>query len=151
MTGIGDVDREVFEAHFEIKGQTVFAHKNFGTPNMESFESRAWKDFSEHNKRQVVFKFAEQEEIYTGMVLQIKGARDFWKVTDTEDLIEDDIFVCMEALVEKINEQGSRTRINTEGKAVFNGNVYGGVQVGGQNNTQTNTVNLNTGQKIVDI
>lgn len=137
MTGIGRAHRKGFEIQVKMQGQMIFAHKNFGTIEGESFETRGLKDVNESNRRQVVFKFPEQEEIYPGMVLQTKGSRDYWKVTDTEDLIQDDTYICLEVWVEKINEQGTNMRLNAEGKAVFYGSVSGGVQVGGYNNTQT--------------
>ncbi|MEJ7862396.1 MAG: hypothetical protein WKF90_12270 [Pyrinomonadaceae bacterium] len=142
--GIGRVKQQGFEMQLKLQGHTVFVHKNFGKSDMDSFETCAWKNFNDQDKRQVVFKFAKQEEIYADMVVQVKGARDFWKVTDTEDIIEDNTFICMEVLVVKINEQGNHTRLNNEGKAVFTGNVYGGVMIDGKNNTQTNTVNVNS-------
>jgi hypothetical protein len=144
MSGIAAAERAGYEIQLNLRGQTVFAHTNFGTPEVQTIELRGLKDTGQSNRRQVVFKFPNQADIFTGTVLQIKGSRDFWKVTDTEDLIHDDTYIYLEAWVEKINEQGTHMRLNAEGKAIFNGPVSGQVQIGGQGNSQSVTITNTT-------
>ena len=90
---IGRAHRAAYENHLKMKSQTVFVHKNFGTSEMETFETRGLKNNADNYKRQVVFQFPEQIGAFAGDVIQINGSRDFWKISDTEDKIEDDIYL----------------------------------------------------------
>ncbi len=140
---VARAQRKSYEIRLRLQGQRVFVHKNFGTAQMESFEVRGLKEMAQNDRRQVVFQFPEQIDAYPDDVIQIKGSRDYWKIVDTEDHIEDDVYIYMEAWVQKINEQGGNVRLNEQGKAIFTGNNYGVLQMGGQGNTQTVTVTHN--------
>lgn len=91
-------------------GKTIILYKNFNTQEEESFEARGFNDSDGKNSKQVIFQFDEQIEIPIGSALQVKGSRDYWKVTDTEDVILDDVFVSFDVRVEKINVDGELTR-----------------------------------------
>ncbi len=91
-------------------GKTIIVHKNFNTQEATSFEARGFNDSDGKNSKQVIFQFDEQIEIPIVSVLQVKGSRDYWKVTDTEDIILDDVFVSFDVRVEKINVDGELTR-----------------------------------------
>ena len=52
-------------------------------------------------------------------MLQIKGSRDYWRVTDTEDITEDDTFINFEVRVEKINVAGKPTRPSSAGGTTY--------------------------------
>ncbi len=140
---VARAQRKSYEIRLRLQGQRVFVHKNFGTAQMESFEVRGLKEMAQNDRRQVVFQFPEQIDAYPDDVIQIKGSRDYWKIVDTEDHIEDDVYIYMEAWVQKINEQGGNVRLNEQGKAIFTGNNYGVLQMGGQGNTQTVTFTHN--------
>jgi len=117
--GVGNAVRQAFQAMVRIQGQTILIHHNFDTPDATSFEARGLKNQAD-NSRQVVFQFPEQLDIPVGAVLQVKGSRDYWKATDTEDTIADDTFVLFEVRVEKINIAGQPTRPSVKGGTVYN-------------------------------
>ncbi len=91
-------------------GKTIIVHKNFNTQEATSFEARGFNETDGRSSKQVIFQFDEQLDIPVGSVLQVKGSRDYWKVTDTEDVILDDVFVSFDVRVEKINIVGEPTR-----------------------------------------
>ncbi len=160
MNQVGRALRRAFEQQARLTGQTVFIHESFGTPEATSFETRGVKGTEDKNPRQVIFRFLNREEIPIGAVLQIKGSRDFWKVTDTEDQVYNDLFVSMMVRVEKINEAGQAMRLNDEGRAVYysttiQGHNYGAIAQGGKGNIQnvtlTNTNNPNFDQALASL
>lgn len=142
MGDVGEAFREGFEAILEAMGQPIIIHKNWNTPNATSFEAIGLKNSPGKNSKQNVFQFPDPIDIQRDDVLQIKGGRDLWRVIDTEDHVKDSVFIYFEALVVKITETGREARPSNEGRAVFHAPVYGGVQVGGEGNLQTFSVNL---------
>ncbi|MCA1630765.1 MAG: hypothetical protein LC785_06435 [Acidobacteria bacterium] len=108
--GIGDALREGFEMMLEVTGQTIIVHSNFNSADVSSFEARGLKNTASKSSSKVVFQFLEALDIKVGDVLQIKGGRDYWRATDTEDIIKDDTFIHFEVHVEKINVAGQPTR-----------------------------------------
>ena len=118
--GIGDALRQKFEVLLEVYGQTVIVHHDFNTPEATSFEIRGRKTTEERYSKQVIFQFPDPIDVPVGSVLQPKGSRDYWRVTDTEDIIEDDTFINFEARVEKINLAGQPTRPSVKGGSTFN-------------------------------
>ena len=110
MGEIGEAHREGFEAIMEVMGQTIIVHENFNTSEMNSYEVKGLKNTEGKNSKQVIFQFPDQLDIPVGAVLQVKGSRDYWKVKDTEDIVEDEIFINFEVHVEKINVTGQPTR-----------------------------------------
>ncbi len=120
MTGIGDALKQSFEAMVEIQGQTIIVHQNINTPEATSFEARGPKNTKTKRSSQVVFQFIEALDIPVGAVLQVKGSRDYWKVTDTEDFVEDETFINYEVHVEKVNLAGQPTRPSAKGGPVYN-------------------------------
>ena len=136
---IGDTFKHLFEdTHLEMRGSDLTIYKNWNTPNMSSAESRAIKESEQK------FEFPVDTNIEKDDVVQINGSRSFWKVLDIDEEIQYGTASNLNVKVIKIDHLGNEIRINSQGKAVFNAPVYGGVQVGGQNNTQTNTVNTNS-------
>jgi hypothetical protein len=110
MTGIGHAMQQAFQAAIQIQGQTIVVHENCNTPEATTFEARGLKTSAGKRSAQVVFKFIEALDIPVGAILQVKGSRDYWRVTDTEDIIHDDTFVNFEVRVEKVNVSGQPTR-----------------------------------------
>ncbi|HEY0461351.1 MAG TPA: hypothetical protein VGC97_19610 [Pyrinomonadaceae bacterium] len=107
---------ETMLKHF---GKTIIVHKNFNTQGATSFEARGFNE-TEGGSKQVIFQFAEQLDISVGCVLQAKGSRDYWKVTDTEDIILDDVFISFDVRVEKINVDGEITRPSSSLGNIYN-------------------------------
>jgi hypothetical protein len=140
MDGPGDTLREVFEETLlEINGSNLTIYKNWGTPNMTSAQSRGIK------KDKNIFEFPVNTSIEKDDVIQIEGSRSFWKAFDIDEEIKFGIPVNLKVRVIKIDNLGNEIRINAEGRAIFHGDIYGGVQLGGHGNTQnisiSNTVN----------
>jgi hypothetical protein len=108
--GIGDAFREGFKAMLDIQGQTIIVHDKFNTSEASSYEVRGLKNTEGKNSKQVVFQFLDQLDIQVGNVLQAKGSRDYWRVTDTEDIVTDDTFINFEVHVQKVNVAGQPTR-----------------------------------------
>lgn len=114
-SGIGEDYRDAFETEVEVSGQTIIIHKQFNTPNASSFEARGLKNAQDKNTKQVVFQFLDALPIAVGDVLQIKTARDLWRVIDTEDVVIDDTFINFDVFVEKIDPSGQPTRNYSRG------------------------------------
>jgi hypothetical protein len=110
MSGIGHAMQHAIKTMIQIQGQTIIVHQNINTPEATSFEVRGLKNTASKHSTQVVFQFTEALDIPIGAVLQVKGSRDYWKVTDTEDIVHDDTFVNFEVRVQKVNIAGQPTR-----------------------------------------
>jgi len=110
---IGEALRAGLEAIMQVKGQTIIVHENFNTSETNPYEVKGLKDTEGRSSRQVIFKFPDQLDIPVGAVLQVKGSRDYWKVKDTEDIVEDELFINFEVRVEKVNVAGELTRPST--------------------------------------
>lgn len=119
-SGIGEAQREGFEAIVEVMGQTIIVHEKFNTSEMNSYEVRGLKNTEGKSSKQIIFQFPDQLDISIGAVLQIKGSRDYWRVTDTEDIVEDEVFINFEVHVEKINFSGQPTRPSRSLGRTFN-------------------------------
>jgi hypothetical protein len=115
---IGRAHLKAFEVAMRVAGQTILVHENFNTPQATYFEVRGMK--VDQGRASVVFQFPEALEIPLGAVLQIKGGRDYWRVTDTEDIFQQDVFINVEARVQKINVAGEPTRPVLKGGNVYN-------------------------------
>lgn len=118
--GIGHALRRKFEALLKVYGQTIIVHYNFNTPEATALEVKGRRTTEEGNSRQVIFQFPEPIDVPVGSVLQVKESRDYWKVTDTEDIVKEDIFINFEVHVEKINIAGQPTRAIVQGGSTFN-------------------------------
>lgn len=117
--GIARAHLQAFEAIMAIKGQTIIVHENFNTLEVTSHEVKGLKATAGKNSSQVIFQFPEALEIPVNAVLQVKGGRDYWRVTDTEDIVEEDVFIKFEARVEKINLAGQPTRPSARGATTY--------------------------------
>jgi hypothetical protein len=120
MGDIGEALREGFEAIFEEMAQTITVHENFNTSKASSYEAKGLKNTEGKNSRQVVFQFPDPLDIGVGSVLQLKGSRDYWRVTDTEDIVEDSTLINFEVRVEKVNLAGQSTRSSMSRGNTFN-------------------------------
>ena len=142
--GIGKSVRRVFETTILKKlGNQIIIYRTWGTDEMSSFETLGRKE-TEHGK--TVFEFKLGTEIYAGDVIQIQGSRDFWRVDDVEDEAEYGELIKLIAYVTKIDQQGNPIRVDSKGRAIFNitaRDVYGAIQIDGQNNAQTVTTTIN--------
>lgn len=108
--GIARAHQSAFKTIMRVMGQTIIVHENFNTPEATYYEVKGLKTSDGKNSRLVIFQFPEALDIRVGAVLQVKGGRDYWKVTDTEDIVQEDTFINFEARVEKINLAGEPTR-----------------------------------------
>jgi len=148
--GIGEAFREGFEAIFEVMAQTIIVHENFNTPNATSYEIKGLKNTESKTSKQVVFQFLDPLDIHVGAVLQVKGSRDYWRVTDTEDIVEDGTFLNFEARVEKINVAGQPTRSSTRGATTYKTEIHlsnstiGILNTGEIENVRSISVNVST-------
>jgi hypothetical protein len=118
--GIAHAHQQVFKTMLRVKGQTIIVHENFNTPEATYYEVKGLRSTAGNRSSQVVFQFPEPLDFKVGAVLQAKGSRDYWRVTDTEDIVEEDKFINFEACVEKINVAGQPTRPVLKGGNTFN-------------------------------
>lgn len=148
--GIGEAFREGFEAIFEVMAQTIIVHDNFNTLEATSYEVQGLKNTEGKSSKQVVFQFLDQLDIQVGSVLQVKGSRDYWKVIDTEDIVEDGTFINFEARVEKINVAGQPTRPSSRGNTTYKTEIHlrdstiGVLNTGEIKDVQSISVNVST-------
>jgi hypothetical protein len=118
--GIAHAYQQAFKTMLRIKGQTIIVHENFNTPEATYYEVKGLRNTAGNRSSQVVFQFPEPLDFKVGAVLQAKESRDYWRVTDTEDIVEEDKFINFEARVEKINLAGQPTRPVLKGGNTFN-------------------------------
>jgi hypothetical protein len=134
----GDALRSIFEHHtLEKNGTPLSVYKNWGKEDMAETEALAIREDNS-------FQFPASSDIAIGDVIQPKNASSFWKVSDVDASYELKVVHHLDVSVVKIDKLGNEIKVN-DGHAVFYGNITGGVQVGGQNNTQTVTINNNPG------
>jgi hypothetical protein len=114
--GIGEAFREAFEAKLEVLGNTfVIRHSCADTKSSEVVGLRT------HEKTKTpAFEFLDPIDVKTGSIIQIKGGRDFWRVVDTEDVIEYGAFINFKVYVEKVDISGQPTRPSVTGGDTFN-------------------------------
>lgn len=118
--GVGEAYRDAFEEFMEQMGQTIIVYTNFNSPNASSYEVRGLKSTPPKQSSKVIFQFPDQLDVAVGTVLQVKGSRDYWRVTDTEDKVISDVFINFEAHVDKVNVSGVPTRPRVTGNTVYN-------------------------------
>ncbi len=118
--GIGSTHRKRITTMLKHMGKTIIVHKDFNSEEATSFEARGMNEKDEQSSNQVIFQFSEQLDISVDSVLQVKGSRDYWRVTDTEDIFIDNIFISFDVRVEKINSVGKQTRPTKSLGTIFN-------------------------------
>jgi hypothetical protein len=117
-------------------GGAVLIHKDFGSPDQSTREVFGMKNHEKNNRNAVMFQFAEPMDIEIGDVLQLKDARDQWRVTDTEDHIVSGSFINSEARVERLGRVERRPPVQARNQMVFNAPVHG-LQVDSPLSSQT--------------
>lgn len=95
--------KQSFQQIFLLMGGTVFIHKNWGTSQKRTIELRGLKNSEKNRPQNVMFQFPEHLDISTGDVIQQKEAQDLWRVTDVEDSVHGDVYVCFKVKVEKMS------------------------------------------------
>lgn len=145
MGYIGEAFREGFEAIFEEMAQTIIVHENFNTSKASSYEVKGLKNTKRKNSRPVVFQFPDPLDIRVGFVLQIKGSRDYWRVTDTEDIVEGGTLINFEVHVEKVDLVGQPTR-----HSVSSGNTFNLQGVHSRVNIQSQDSSVNVSHQITE-
>jgi len=91
-----------------------------------------------------VYQFPQRYDIAEGDMIQQKGSRDVWLVTDAHDFMDGDDFIYFEADVERASRTGAARPKPGFGHTVnIGGNVLGGLQVGTHRSTQTTNVSIN--------
>jgi hypothetical protein len=98
MSELGDMAKEGFSQHMDMAGGPIIIHKNYGWPQHSFCETKGFKG---EEKKRSVFVFSENESVQKGDVIQAKGARDFWRVTETEDQVIGGERVSLLAFIEK--------------------------------------------------
>src|SRR5687768_1426114 len=93
---IGEALREAFEAKLEALGQPFILHSNINTLDASQIEVNGLIKSEGRNTGRMVFQFLDPIDVKAGSILQIKGGRDFWKVIDTEDVVEHGVLVKFE-------------------------------------------------------
>jgi hypothetical protein len=146
MSDEGEEIRSLFEeVYLGELGSDVVVYRDWNSPSMTSFETRARKD---QERGITFFEFKLGAEVYTGDVIQIVNGRDFWRVVDVEEEVQLGTRIKNVARVTKINQQGTPIQLDSEGRAVhyttnIHGPNYGGIQQGGQGNVQNITLTNN--------
>jgi hypothetical protein len=132
MSGPGDAFRSIFEdTLLDLKGVDVLIYDNWQTEQVVMTQTRALKTV-----KKPYFEMALDTPVTPGNVLQIEGSNDFWRVIDVEDEFKYGAPIKRQVRVTKLDLSGNEVHLDSQGRATFNGPVYGAVQVGGQNNTQ---------------
>ncbi len=143
MNGPGKALKHVFETTLlDMNGVSAFIYENWQSEQMFSIEARAMKERGKQH-----FEFPLNTKIKKDDVVQIKGSQDFWRVLDTEDEYQFGVAIKLHVRVTKIDQSGNEIRLDSKGRAIYfttniQGHNYGGIQQGGQNNNQTNVVNI---------
>ena len=139
MNDNGNELKEFFENELlDEFGSELTIYKNWNSKEMASIKSKAIKD------KENTFKFPVSTNIHKDDVIQINDSRSFWKVLDIDEEIQYGTAANLNVKVTKIDHLGNEISFNSQGEAVFNEPVYGGVQIGGHHNKQTNIVNVNS-------
>lgn len=141
--GSGDDFREITDEYLNEFGQIVIVYNDWDYDKSPSFEATAYDETMGEKPGCAIFCFGEAQDIRTGAVIQVKGARDLWRVVDTKDSIMSGVYLKYEAHAVKISETGKEVYPSSHNSAVFHGPVTGGVQVGGQHNIQNVSINVN--------
>lgn len=124
-----------FESHLRTRGQEIFlmASMENGSPRLQT---RAIVIKTVHNQSE--FFLRRNIELSRGCYIQIIGSSDWWKVVDKEDYTYLNQVIHLKAFTVKVDEKGSEIHsINQHSSAVVYGNILGGLQVGGTQNSQT--------------
>ncbi|MDB6025661.1 MAG: hypothetical protein JWM68_1884 [Verrucomicrobiales bacterium] len=133
----GHIFREGFEELMRTFGSTLIIHTGWNTLNQAFVEVQGMKNNQKNRPDKVMFQFPQAvNEVQTGSIIQMKGARDLFRVVDTEDKIIAGVFVHFTAHVEKLQADGTPVQSQKHG-VVFNAPVQGGVQIGGYKNVQS--------------
>jgi hypothetical protein len=136
---IGNDFKFGFQTILDHAGCTVLVHKEWGTPKHKTTEVRGLKNNEKNRLDKVMFQFPEALDICVGDILQQKGARELWRVTEVLDEIHGDVYVNFEAKVEKLSGAAPRK----EGSSVIvQGSVYGGTQLDSPHASQNISVQV---------
>ncbi len=118
--GIGEALREAFEAKLEALGQPFIVHSNLNTPDATQIEVNGLIKSKGRSTGRMVFQFLDPIDAHAGdSILQIKGSRDYWRVIDTEDVVEYGTLIKFEVRVEKVNIAGKVTRPSSSGNTTY--------------------------------
>src|ERR1017187_5508853 len=72
-----------FQMLVHAQGDDLIVFKNHGTPQESKLELRGIKNSDESGN--VIFNLPLIREIARGDIIQVKNARDLWRITETED------------------------------------------------------------------
>jgi len=135
LHGMGEHVKRGIHLLIDTNGGPVLVHRQYGTPDQETFEHFAMKNHKKGRPDDRMFQFKERIDVQVGDVIQQKESRDVWRVIELEDRVQAGAFTCMEAKIEKLNAAPSRrdTQVNN---VTIHGDNYGGVQVGTENSSQ---------------
>jgi hypothetical protein len=105
--------QQTLQAH----GSDATIFKNKDQPSERQIIARTMRNQEKEGGRKKYFCFLEGTDISTGDVIQLKGSRDIWRITETEDHIHSGVVVQIKAFYEKYeatNLQSSTTHYGTE-------------------------------------
>jgi hypothetical protein len=133
-------------------GNQVTVFKSYGAPAQSSVVvPKAMQNTKTKRGGGDVFQFPDRIDVVPGDVIQQKGSNDLWYVTDTEDIMAGGEFTYFQAAVEKGKPGGSRKPAQHGPNTVnVHGPVYGGLQVGNTNSSQS-VVNVSVNTKLDEL
>ncbi len=137
---IGRDMRHAMEELFGMMGDRILVHKNYGTADQRTTEVAGMKNNEKNRPEKVMFQFLDRVDVANGDHLQVKGARDVWRVTETEDDVQGGVFIMFEAKVQKVGSKVGHPRAGAN--VVVHGSVYGALQVDSPNAHQHVSVQI---------
>jgi len=139
---IGETFRNQFLHMVDTVGDTILIHKNWNMPSQTTLEIRGLKNSPDGRPKETVFQLPEDPGIALGDVIQQKGSRDLWRVTEVHDDITDDVFQFFEACVVNMTSSPRVPRSMSGHSVHVQGPVYGGIQIDSHGSVQHNNVHI---------
>lgn len=143
MSATGAMLKQGFNMLMHEHGQTILIYKNYGTPQQTIHEARGLKNSEERRPDKVLFQFGELQSVSRGDILQVKGSRDLWCVTDTEDEVEGGVLISFTVHVAKQDAPRREWPNHQPIHLNVNAPVYGTIQIQSPNSSQNVSISLN--------
>lgn len=144
--------KQGFELLMRQFEETILVHRKYGAASPTTTPLRGMKNNKKGNTDVVMFQFAKVEDVQQGDVLQREGARELWKVTETNDRVTAGTFICFEAHVEKLTAgqlaaggaHRTAAAASSRSHVVINAPIHGNVQIGSHGSSQTASVSVSS-------
>jgi hypothetical protein len=134
----GELLRQGFETLFNQFASTVDVFRDYGKASQNSVQMKAMKSNEKRRLDKVMFEFLDRADVRVGDVIQQKGSRDLWSVTEVEDIVEADVFLNIQAKVVRLGTGGTETA--GPKSLTIGGSVFGAIQINSPNSTQSVSV-----------